>query len=670
MKVSYTWLQDYFSKPLPNPEKLQRAITMHAFEIESMEITADDAVLDINVLPDRAHDSFSHWGIAKEISAILDLPIKSLFHASKQITASQKVEIKIEDRDLCRRFSLCLVEGVRVTESPDWLKKRLVSIGQKPINNIVDLTNYVMFSIGQPMHVYDADKLSSKGGKYIMGVRRTERVDSLVLLDGQEQEIPKGTPVIFDGGRGEKAGKDFIGLAGIKGGQACLVDESTKNIIFEAANFDPTIVRKISRALGLRTEASKRFEAEISKELTFEAIALAIQTLQTFPKNTKVKIEGVADVYPEKEKKQEITISSSFVNRRLGTQIYAKDVESVLRRLKFDFSIVENLPQKAEKNYRVVIPFERLDIKRKEDLTEEIGRIYGYENIVAKPLSEKSEKKKKLTYSEKQVYYESLVRQFLVQAGFFEVYTYAFQKHGKVKLLNPLSKEKPFLRSSLFEGLLEGLKLNVRNADLLGLEQIKLFEIGNVFFKEEEKRVLAMGVINADKLVSEKPTETIEQIIAELAQTTNIEIPNDISVTGEKALLECELDQIISELPDKQEGDLIELLENKSEKKKTHIFSPVSPYPFVLRDIAVFVPDGMSDRDIACKIRKQAGNLLANLRLFDTFEKSLEDGTRCVSYAFRLVFLSKQKTLSDKEVNVIMKKITEALNSLKGVRVR
>ncbi len=484
MKISYTWLQDYFSKPLPDPEKVQRLITMHAFEIEGLETIADDTVLDINVLPDRSHDSFSHRGIAKEVSAILNLPIKDIFHTPRQMPVSQKLEVKIEDANLCRRFSLCLVQGIEVTESPDWLKKRLISIGQKPINNIVDLTNYVMFSIGQPMHVYDADKLSDKKGKYIIGVRRTEKAGFLTLLDGQEQETPKGTPVIFDGGREKKDNIDTIGLAGIKGGQACLVDESTKNIIFEAANFDPVIVRKTSRALGLRTEASKRFEAEISKELTLDAIAFATQTLQTLSKNTKVRIEGIADVYPEKETKREIKISTSFVNKRLGTNMRPEDVEAVLKRLKFDFSADKNSPEKVYQNYRVVVPFERLDLERKEDLTEEIGRIYGYENITSKALPEMTEKSGPLNASEKYIYYESLIRQSLVQSGFFEVYTYTFQGRGEVKLLNPQSKEKLFLRSNLSGGLLEGLKLNVRNADLLGLEQIKIFEIGNVFFNK------------------------------------------------------------------------------------------------------------------------------------------------------------------------------------------
>ncbi len=671
MKVSYAWLQDYFSKPLPNPEKVQRAITMHAFEIESAETITDDTILDINVLPDRAHDSLSHWGIAKEISAILDLPIKDVFHASKQMPVSQKLEVKVEDTNLCRRFSACLVQGIKVTESPDWLKKRLVSVGQKSINNIVDLTNYVMFSIGQPMHVYDADRLSDKKGKYIIGVRQTENSGSVTLLDGQEKEIPKSTPVIFDGGREKKDGSELIGLAGIKGGQTCLVDESTKNIIFEAANFDPVVVRKTSHSLGLRTEASKRFEAEISKELTFDAIVLAVQTLQTFSKNTKVKIEGIVDVYPKKEKKHEITISPSFVNRRLGTQMRAEDVEPVLKRLKFDFNVVENLSQKADQNYRIFVPFERLDLKRKEDLTEEIGRIYGYENITSKALPEIFRKKGTLSASEKHVFYESLIRQNLVRAGFFEVYTYAFQKHGELKLLNPQSKEKPFLRSSLSRGLFEGLKLNVRNADLLGLEQIKLFEIGNVFLKKgEEKRTLALGVMNADKLASEKPTETIARVVDELAGITNIEIPNDINTEDGAALLECDLSRIISELPDKRDEDFLELLENKAEEKKDQMFSPISPYPFVLRDIAVFVPEGTSEKEIADSIRDKAGNLLVNLRLFDTFERSFEDGTKHFSYAFRLAFLSDQKTLSDGEVNVIMKKITEALNSLEGVQVR
>src|SRR3989338_92095 len=272
MKISRNWLQTFFNAPLPDARALSDALTFHAFEIESVE----NDVLDVKVTPNRGHDCLSHRGIAKEISAILNIPMKSdLLSADPRGVLSSVprtplgLEITIGNLALCARYIAGYIRGVKVGPSPDWLRENLEAIGQKSINNIVDAANFVMFNLGQPLHAFDASKLASKSEQstvnsqqFLIHVRNAKKGEKITTLDDKEYALSESMLVIADGNSGKA-----IGIAGVKGGKTAEVSEATTDIIIESANFDGVSVRKTAQALKLRTDASQRFEQGISPEL-------------------------------------------------------------------------------------------------------------------------------------------------------------------------------------------------------------------------------------------------------------------------------------------------------------------------------------------------------------------------------------------------------------------
>lgn len=782
MKISYNWLSSYFEKTPPTPEKIAELLTAHAFEIESLEKVGKDTVLDVKVLPDRAHDCLSHAGIAKEVSVLSSIPLKKEKISTKDLNfpESNLFRAEVVDQKLCRRFSALVIENVEVKDSPLWLQEHLKSIGQRPINNIVDATNYVMFATGQPLHAYDRELLKDSGGGWKIGVRLAHDGEKLTALDGKEYTLTSENLVIADGNT-DKA----LGIAGVKGGKATEITEKTKNIILEAANFDPISVRKTAKKLGLRTDASVRFENEITPELTSVALAEIANLILEIAGGGNTQVEGMFDFYSRRPAPYKVGVSLSDVRAILGISISQKEIEVILNRRGYEWILVkpqENIMAMAEKligvpyvygssivydaprafdcssftsylyaqsgiaiprmsvdqfvygedvsegdlqpgdlifsnsgngkihaesveflkgtkvpegvdhvglyvgngevihstkgqgvikekineserfkniiGYRriravseerfvLTVPAERLDLRLKEDLVEEIGRIYGYENILLKEI--------KLVQNspeiEKFSYYASIARSALVKAGFSEVLTYAFSNEGEEELLNPLAGDKKFLRSSLSSALVGVLEKNTHNADLLGLSEIKIFEIGTVFTKGKESTSLAFCASKKD--CSDEVEEMFSQVF-------------DKKIEFNKVGNVCEADfsEFILELPDPAE-------EIKYGFDDTGIrFKPYSPYPCIVRDIAVFVPEGSPEDAVLEFIKKESGELLLKTRLFDVFTKVFPDGTKKTSYAYRLIFQSFERTLIDEEANAIMEKVTNLLNAQEGWQVR
>ena len=263
MNNSRAWLQTFFDAPLPDAAAIGDALTFHAFEIESTENVAGDDILDVKVTPNRGHDALSHHAIAKELGAILGIPHKSdpLQAVISLEPKTDAVKVAIENPDLCRRFTVALIQGVHVGPSPDWLRERLESIGQRSINNVVDATNFVMFNIGQPLHAFDAGKLSSQNGHSLI-VRKAKDKEKMLGLDDKEYILTGAMLAIADGHTNE-----VVSIAGIKGGKPTGIDETTSALILEAANWDGVLIRKTSQVLKLRTDASERFQQVISPEL-------------------------------------------------------------------------------------------------------------------------------------------------------------------------------------------------------------------------------------------------------------------------------------------------------------------------------------------------------------------------------------------------------------------
>ena len=445
MKISYNWLQNYFTEKLPEPEKISEAIIFHSFEVEEVIKFKDDTIFDIKILPDRAHDCLSHWGIAKEISAIFDLKIKDINYKN---FVPKATDLKIEVQDeKCLRYMGRIVRNVKVGESPAWLKEKLEAIGQKSINNIVDAANFVMFDLGQPIHSFDLDKLDSP--KII--IRNAVLGEKMTTLDKKEVNLDESILLIADE-------KDPLVIAGIKGGTKAEVDMQTKNIVIEVANFNATTTRKTSRKINILTDAVKRYENEISPELCEKVMNAITDMIESVAGG---EVEDIVDVYPQKVEPRSIAISTEYINKRLGSTFTKEDIASVWQKLNFKYT-------ETDVNFEIEIPYLRIDLVGQHDLTEEVIRILGYDK-----LEEKLPKIDFIPTINEGFYKMAWARNKLLNDGYSEVMTYTFCDKGEVEVLASAS-DKKFLRTNLSDGLKESLKLNQINMPLLEMKEIKI----------------------------------------------------------------------------------------------------------------------------------------------------------------------------------------------------
>lgn len=641
MKVSYKILQTYFTKKLPEPEEIADLLTFHSFEIESIEQKNNDTVFDVKVLPDRAHYALSHRGVARELSFILDEHMDGRdISLPKIIEAPSKVlELEIGD-ERCLRDSVIIIENIKNGQSPEWLVSALETLGERSISLIVDVTNYVMIDMGQPLHAFDLDKLAKKDGKVKIALKKAKQGQTINLLGGKSVTLDSDTLVFVDANNKD----ELLDIAGIKGGKFAEIDMATKNIVMFGANFDASYIRKTSTRIGVKSDASKRSENGVPVELTVDGLMRATDIVLN--ESSKAKIEGVVDYNPTKFQEVKVICLVSEINSLFGISLSEKDFEKMITRLHMTFS-------KKGEEFEIAVPYYRKDIKSVEDVAEEIGRIYGYDKVT--PVLPK--KPACVTPINKIAYWCEKIKDLLIEESFSEVFTYSLSSHGEVEIQNPLAADKGFMRENLREGIEKSLAQNARNAPLLGLSEIKIFEIGNVFGKGmSENLSLCIGHSVSGSL--EKLVKTIQEKIG-----VGVEMQGLIESTESGAIVEFNLSSLIEKLPEPKSWDV-----------RTE-FSPVtykqfSQYPFALRDIAVFVPDGISEKAVLEIILKEAGALLVKHSLFDVFNKKFTDGTSKTSYAFRLVFQSFERTLNDEEINAIMKKITDALNSQPNWQVR
>ncbi|KKU81196.1 MAG: Phenylalanine-tRNA ligase beta subunit [Parcubacteria group bacterium GW2011_GWA1_47_8] len=652
--ISYQWLKSHFEKDLPapgtgarqanipSPEEVSALFMQHLCEVEGVEQRGGDTIFDLKIMPDRGHDLLAHRGIAREISVLSGMPMKSA--EAKKKSAPRDIttlRVSVADMKLCPRYMGRVVENVKVGESPAWLRERLESVGGRSINNIVDITNYVMLELGQPMHVFDRGKLvREKDGAVEIVVRNAKQNETITTLDGKEIVLSPETLVIADSARP-------LAIAGIKGGKDVGVDETTTAIVLEAANFSAVNTRKTSARVGIRTDSSRRFEHDLSPMLAEEAMTLATELLLEMCPDAQMG--KVVDVYPLPKERKEIIITTADINGILGSKLSDDEVEGVLKRLSFEY-------HKDGEMFVVTPPAIRLDLVIVEDMVEEIGRVYGYDKIIDAPLPALAFNARPL----KAYYSANMIRDVLVAQGFSEVYTYSFQNTGEFAVVNPVAEDKGFLRKDLGTGIGQALVLNMRNAPLLGLDEIKIFEIGKVFpGVMEEKLSCAIGVefIKATKKKDALVRTALEEAQKVLSETLGVPVAGVF--TGN--IFEFDLGALLEKLP--------EINVREEFHAVTARYQKPSAYPFVLRDIALWVPDGVTSDEVLAVISADAGNLLRTKRLFDVFTKEFPEGKK-TSYAFSLVFQSNDKTLSDDEVNGIMERITTALHAHTEWQVR
>jgi len=639
MKVNYNWLQDYVGDTLPEPTEVEALLTAHAFEIDGVEAVGEHTVIDVDVLPNRSSDCLCHRGVAREIATILgvDLHYDPLLAPPTLDTlpADKQINITIADTQACSRFTASLITDVTVAESPGWLKTRLESLGQRSINNIVDATNYVMLAMGQPLHAYDADLFPQVDGAWQFGVRFAAEGETVKILPEGGATEPrviecKGTELLIV----DESSNAPIGLAGVKGGQFAGVHEGTKNIIIEAAHFDPTITRKTARRLGIVIDASKRFENEPSRELPPYGQYEIIKLIKDIAEGTYV---GTVDQYHDSKENPAVPVRIARTNALLGLTLSKAQIHELIRRT--GTFIVEQ----DDETLVCTGPWERTDLMIEADFIEEVGRLHGLDNIMS-VLPDTTT----LAAVNKRQYYSELVRQALVSAGTAEVITSSFQKKDKIQLQNALASDKSYVRSVLRKNIAAVLDANYVHADLVGMSVVQVFEIGTVFDKEDntvgEHTSLAIGVRSKGAGYTPKDDKILQVLLDAVAEALGVTVDWNI----EQGVAEVDFDAMIVGLPTPD-------VYNQFEKATAQTFSPISPYPSVSRDIALWVQSGIAASEVIEIIKGQASSLCVRIDLFDEFEK---DGR--TSYAFRLVFLSHKKTLTDSEVNTIMDRINDA----------
>lgn len=640
-----------------------------------------DSLLEIKVLPDRAHDALSHFGLAREIAALEGRKMADQSYQKLKLPKLRPGNLKIEikDKQGCSRYSGVLVKEVLIKESPLREKMLLRKFGINAINNVVDATNLVLLELGQPMHAFDYDKLTLP-----VVIRRAEKKEIIKLLDGNIYSLEESDVVIADA-------KGPIALAGIMGGMDSAVTEGTKNILLEAANFNPVNIRETRIRLNVRTDASDRFEKEIDPNLAEKGMARALAIIQ----KAGGKIESGRDVYPKKIKNWTIGLDLQYVAGLLGEAIPEAKVKRNLELLGLKVG-------KKGKKFLVTIPTERLDLKTPEDLIEEIGRMFGYENIKSEvPLVPVQ-----IAEAKKGLIFERQVKEILAGSGFSEVYNYSFygQREAELaqvgaiehwELQNPMNPEQALVRLSLIPNILKNVKDNLKY-----YSSFKIFESGAVFFKKdsslpEEKKMLVVAVVLPDS--AEKKTEVfleakgmVNYLLEKIGITDyyydNFDaVPDDSLLTlwheGRTAQIRLEGTEkplgyvgeinplILADFDIHKRVAIFEFSLERIEKASAEEreYKPLRKYPTVERDISLLASTSIRVDDVLENIQKYGGDLVLDVDLFDIFDFPEENKT---SLAFHLIFGADERTLTSEEVERIMEKIVLGLEKDLKVKVR
>ncbi len=635
VKFSYNWIAEYLGANAPTPEVVSDLLTAHAFEVEGMEKKDEDTIFELKILPDRGSDCLCHRGIAREIATLANVTLENdPLSVAVTVPASEMITVEIEDTLLCPRFTASLIQGVKVGESPDWLKKRLAAIGTRSINNIVDATNYVMYAMGQPLHAYDAVKLPKVNGAWQFVVRSAVPGETVSLLaEGSKDEdrvvtLKGGELLIVDGSSNLP-----IGLAGVKGGRFAGVTSETTDIIIEAAHFNAGLTRRTARGLGIVIDASKRFENEPARALPPLSQQMIVDLIVKIAGGSVV---GMIDEYPLSKKPPQVRVVPARVNARLGIMIPDEEMVAIL-------TCVGVTVEQTEGGFLCTGPLERTDLNIPEDFTEEIGRVYGYHDVPSVvpstvPLVE---------LNKRHVYCEH-IRSVLVGEGFTEIITTSFRNQDEIGLISSLASDKCFLRSELTSSLSDALAKNAPFTDLLGVPDTRLFEIGTVFTRENgvvaEHVSLALGVRLKTTGYSGKEDVFLKTVCQKLETALGAPLPWHITA----GVAELNVTELLVSLP--APTAYAPVL-----KSVDTVYQAFSVYPSVSRDIAMWVSEGTDVVGVETILKNAAEDLLVRLTHLDTFTK--EGRT---SLAFRLVFQSHEKTLDGSEVDTLMMSVYDA----------
>ena len=622
----------------------------------------DDEVIDFELTANRG-DLLSILGMAYEIGAIYDKKVKDvdLSHNEFGDDLNKSFEIKV-NTDNCKLFLARKALNVKIKESPDFIKNRLIASGIRPINNVVDISNYVMLELGQPLHFYDADKLGN-----LIETRMAKKGEILTTLDNIERTLEETDIVISDG-------KRAIGLAGVMGGLDTEIEESTKNVLIEAAIFDSVLVRKTSKKI-VRSEASNRFEKGLDPNRTYMAMERAVKLLEEYADSEIQKGTVTYDKTDKLDKKIEIKVKD--INDLLGTNIEEKDVLDVFRRLGFKSEVKDDV-------ITVIVPSRRLDISIKEDLIEEVGRIYGVDNIEGKlpvvPMKIGSVDKTERRIRDKMISLGLNETLSYVLINDKDVHKYVSDEFEELRLLDPMTEDRNVLRYSLIPSLYKIYEYNKSHL----VKDVSIFEIGKGFWKKKEEYgedLKLCTLMTGDYYLGlgTKKTQVDFYIIKGIAEEIldylgygnrySFVLPKkqisefhpgqvaEINVNGDIVGIVGRIHPEISKDPVYvMEINLDKLLSKKVGKMK---YKEISIYPTIKVDIAVILEKNVTADEISKVIKKAGGSLLVGQEMFDIYTNAVLGDKKSVAYS--LTFGSNSKTLTDEEVNPVVDKIVEAL---------
>lgn len=642
-------------------------------------LNLDEVIFDISVTANRG-DALSHLGIARELSAIFNIPLQRepLDDESGKDSIKNYLELEIEDQVGCPRYGARLVKNVKVGPSPQWMQLRLEKVDMHPINNIVDITNYIQLDIGHPMHAYDYDKLNDK--KII--VRRAKQNEALVTLDKATHKLTSENLVIADS-------KMPVGIAGVMGGLDSSVTAETKNVVLEAASFETTTIRKTAKQTGLHSDSSYRFERGTNIDNIPIALNHAAKLMSEYAEGEP--IEGILDMYPRPEILKQIKLRTKRVNKLIGINLNQSQIETLIMRLKLD-------AKKDGEDLIVNVPPYRHDLEQEADLIEEVARIYGYNNI-PETLPNISSILKLPTALQKM---EGSLKSHLVSNGFREIITYsfipqnvdtAFIEKKSVNVVNPLSEDHSIMRTSLKWNMFEAIKRNILNDEY----DIRFFEIAHVFHQStgeinNEPTRLCLGFAGEIDKYNWKSSKaqfdlfTVKGFIQAIASLFRIKLryaPATKSIFHPSQQIEVllgktsigEFGMIHPKFLDNKkmpknifiaELDLNKLSEAMNDSIKA---VEIPELPSIKRDLALLVPDNVSHRDISRILTAEGKSLLEECFLFDLYEgKNMPEGKKSLAYS--LTFRDKSKTLTDNEVQPLINNMIKKLEDELAVKLR
>lgn len=671
MNISYNWLRELIDLGI-SPSETAKALTSVGLAVEGIAEVGGDSILDIDLTSNRP-DCLSHRGVARELSAITDTALRTTSRDLDRIERSTEL-VTIEDPVGCRRFTARIITGVKVGPSPSWLVDRLEAIGERSINNVADITNYVMHELGQPMHAFDLDRIQD--GRIV--VRRAKAGETIRTLDGVDRELDSSVLMICDT-------RKPIAVAGIMGGEDSSISELTQNVLVEVAYFERSSIRKASRRLGLATEASYRFERGVDVEALIDASDRAVQLIMELAGGIA---KEVVDVYPTRSEPINLQVAdlSASLKRLTGQSADNAECNRLLDRLGVT-------AKPLDKGYSYTMPSWRHDLRIEEDLVEEVARHLGYSTII----EELSGGNQSGEYQATELK-ERRVRSVLREAGFDEAITYSFidQRHDElfeivpgvledtvaaemekfITLRDSVIEGAVRMRPTLLPGLLDAVRFNMNHQQ----RDLRLFEIGRVFGTANtedglpsEQRSIAIAMtgadLRADRLSKDRFFDffdikgSVEMICTSLGMDVSVATAEvrhlrkgqaaEVRVRGEAVGFFGRLaDRISAAYKFRQPVFLAELnlgvLLNEIEAPI--VYEPISRYPSMVRDVTLPIPKGVTFGGVKAAIREQDAELLRDVGFVDLYEgKDSDDQYR--SLTIRLTYRSDDRTLLESDVD-------------------